>query len=118
MLAAISLLVGVVVGLVVLLIGRRRDDEGRLVFGAPWLKWVTLGFGVTAVVVLAAGLVGSTALLPLTASITLAVASAELGLGQLITGGRHWAVWCGLVPGALAVAFWIAFAVGEVVSPH
>lgn len=95
MTGTVSVVTGIVLGLLVLLMSRPRipDETGIPVF-SRLPKWVALNFGID----------GGAALV--------------LGAGGLIRGDRCWQNWAGAALGALPALFWVVFAVGEFAYPH
>jgi len=111
MLAAVSLLIGILLGVVVLSLARRGRAAG----------WLTLAFGVIALAALYLGtrLVsgsGNSGLPWFNISIALSFAAIIVGVGALRSGERHWPIWGGLAAGLVPALFWVWFTVGSLVA--
>ncbi|MFZ0530629.1 MAG: hypothetical protein WAL91_08845 [Propionicimonas sp.] len=108
----------VVVGLLILSDrGRRSGEQVSVTPG-----WVSSACGSLGVVALATAMIGSWVgdfgdwMFP--ASITLGLVGLVAGGYAAARGDRSWRIWVGLITSGLVMAFWILFAVGEVVYPH
>jgi hypothetical protein len=126
MIAGVAVLVGILIGVAVVgLTGRRTPGDDVLVRAGRLRSW-TLGLGLIGLVAVAVPLIASrmttdtfwTPVNPALVSIAAGVAAVIVG-GTLLARGRRTASAClVLVPGALAVGFWVLFLVGEIVFPH
>jgi hypothetical protein len=109
-----------------LVIGARR--RGATGAAPPWLEAAVLVIGALALFALALPLLLSWApatgdaepwlrwVLP--ASIAFGLVAVATGGYAVIAGRRSWRTWVGLACGAVVTAFWIVFAVGELLYPH
>ena len=127
MLAGLAVLVGIAVAAaVVFFVGRRSvpGDPSSHHLGA--LGWWALGLGTTGLVAVVVPLVLSRigpewpnlALNPALLSIAEGVSGVIVGGYALARGGSRRLLWLVLIPGAVTVVIWLAFLVGEFVSPH
>lgn len=121
MLATISLLIGLLLGVAVLALGRRAAAAGQPASGTTTPAWLTLGFGLVALVAFAGGTgfgsgPGNSALGWLNLSIALGFAAVVAGIGLLRRGVRGWPIWAGLLAGLIPAIFWIWFALGNLLA--
>jgi hypothetical protein len=122
MLAAISFVFGIGLGMVVLAFARRRE----LGVGGPspkptTLGWYTLALGLIAFTAFAipAWLVSAGNLPDLVlwnVSIAFAFAAVVVGVGTLMRRDIHWPTWAGLIAGLVPAVLWIVFAAGYILG--
>ena len=130
MLAALSFLVGLLLGVgAVALLGRRIDSANPSERPSA-LAWTGLGFGVVATLGVPSGLLmpwaaetlgfsmSTVPALPAWITIVFAFASIVAAIGAYVKRDRHWPTWAGIVIGGLPVLFWVWFLVAEIVTPH
>jgi hypothetical protein len=103
--ASLAFLGGVVLAVVLLLATRTAKESTS--------GWITLAFGIMAASALAVAAVGGATSAVFLASITLGFATAIIGVGNIIRGNRHWAVWAGTALGVLGAGLWLLFVAGE-----
>jgi hypothetical protein len=115
---SMSILVGIVLGVLVLVFASRR---GLFRADAPPkptpFDWLVLAVGACTFLILVTGMLFNTRWFPLP-SIILASASVVMGVGALIKKHRRWQVWVGLVLGGLPMLFWLLFALGYLLDPN
>jgi hypothetical protein len=121
MLAAVTFIVGIMLGIVVLAVVRRgRPEEVRRGSGPTALGWSALIFGLMAVIAFAAStLTGPNVdfpvlgliVVPFTAAFAIAV-----GIGAVRRGDRHWLTWLSPLPGLILALAWITLAVANVLG--
>ena len=116
--ASLSVLVGIVMGVVVLVFASRRGvfREDALHKTLPF-DWIVLAAGALGLLILVTGMLFNTRWFPIP-SILLAPFGATLSLGALIKKRRRWQVWVGLILGGLPALFWLLFFLGHVISPE
>lgn len=123
MLATISFVFGILLGTIVLNGTRRREVEQAGQTQRPTtLSWWTLVLGLTTVTALILGLrltssTGDLSMVLLNISIACAFAAVITGIGNLRRQVRDLPTWVGLIAGLTPAIFWIAFAVGHIISP-
>lgn len=111
MLAAVSLLIGILLGVAILSFARRGGAAG----------WLTLAFGLVALAALVLGTrmtsgPGNAGLPWLNLSIALALAAVVAGIGMLRRGERGWPTWGGLIAGLIPAVFWVWFTFGSLLG--
>jgi hypothetical protein len=121
MLAAVTFIAGIMLGLVVLALVRRTGPgEAGRGSGPTALGWSGLAFGLIASPAFATfrwigpspgfqalGLI----VVPITAALAVAV-----GIGALARSDRHWLTWLAPLPGLILALAWIFFAFANVVG--
>ncbi|HEY5903844.1 MAG TPA: hypothetical protein VIU39_14930 [Anaerolineales bacterium] len=113
---AISLVAGIVIGVVILNLARSRGAAADANPGLP--AWLTLGLGLVALGSFAlatwlSGTSGEPAVL-WWLSMLCALAAVVAGVGLVIRRDRRWPVWLGLAAGLIPAVLWLAFTVGEI----
>jgi len=118
MLASLAFLIGIIIGGVSLAAFRTRRPVSAAdpVAGPTTLGWLALAFGATSAATFAAGMFAHAGIGGNLASIACAPASVIVGVGAVRGYDRFWPTWVGLAAGAVPGAFWIAFAVGNVLG--
>ncbi|NTU88796.1 MAG: hypothetical protein HGA54_02665 [Actinobacteria bacterium] len=133
MLATISFVVGIILGVLALVVTRRKKaSEGEAPVKDGALQWVVLVFGILAIASLAGAMlnkfiarlfgVGFGLILSelnlYNVSIALAFAAVIAGIGGLVRGERRWPMWVGTILAVVPALIWLVFAVGEFLYPH
>jgi hypothetical protein len=121
MLAAVTFIVGILLGVVVLALVRRgRPEEVSPGSGPTALGWSALISALIAVMAFALStLTGPTAGLPFLGLIVVPITAAfavAVGIGALRRGDRHWLTWLSPLPGLILALTWIALAVANVLG--
>lgn len=123
MLASVAFIIGIGVAVFLMVVLRRRTMSGDRPDGSPTgFGRLSLVIGVFAVLCLVLG--SATVTQPgdlsfglFLLSIAAGFAGVTLAIAGLIFRDRHWPTWVGLVISFLPVAFWLAFAIANLLSP-
>ena len=118
----IALVSGVLLAIVILTMSRRgKPDVGELDQRPSTPGWWTLALGLIAATAFAL-----TVWWPISSntvgrglnliSMAFGFAAVLVGVGNLLRRDRHWPTWVGLLAGLIPAAFWIAFAVANLLS--
>ncbi len=115
--ATIAFLSGVACAGIVLVVCRARepgpvDPAAR----SALLGWLTLAFGVMAIIAFVSGILREAGGGGYLASIACASAAVIIGVGGVLRRDRRWPTWVGLAAGMVPAVFWIVFAVGNILG--
>lgn len=106
---------GVLVGVVALVVGRRPASGEAGGRGGPTvLGWTVLGLGALTLVLsfLVTGGGSGRLVWPIAAGVATLVA----GIGAIVRRDRRWPTWVGLVVGVVPLLFWATFGLGHLVT--
>lgn len=115
--ATVAFLCGVIFAGVVLAVFRIREPGSASPSArSTVIGWLTLTLGVIAATAFGVGTFTQARIGGNLVSIACAAAAVIIGVGAVLRGDRCWPTWVGLAAGVIPGAFWIAFAVGNILD--